>query len=394
MGYSGRVGRTTTAWGRWDCTRCGQRNITGRDKRCPSCGDPREQHELDAMRPPTDAELRGPGVTDAEELAETRAGADWSCGYCGSNNRGDAVACGSCGGARREATSMGKVGPVGKEVAAPFREPRPVRRSAAPPPPPPRSRTEEVAKQGFATWQIAVAVAAVLAVLLYWGCRDREEGGVVTRLLWTHTSQLQRWTDRTEGDWAPVRERREVKPIKGRGEVAGVDIRECHSKHHHDETYECGTESYEGSESYKCGTKQVCSDENNGNGSFTRTCTDVDEMCERSVTKTRTKHCERPVYKEWCDYVTQEWKDVRREDASGTGHEGLRFPEIPTRGDLERVERRAKYKIGFAWDKGHELHLEDVAREVYDAWQIGEAAVLQVEHFRGVVGFRKANASR
>ncbi|MCY1006739.1 hypothetical protein OV079_14495 [Nannocystis pusilla] len=50
---------TVTAWGLWDCTRCGQKDISGRDKRCPSCGDPREQHELDAMRPPDDAAFEG-----------------------------------------------------------------------------------------------------------------------------------------------------------------------------------------------------------------------------------------------------------------------------------------------------------------------------------------------
>ena len=384
VGYPAGVA-TTTAWGRWDCTRCEQKDISGRDKRCPACGDPREQHELDAMRPPDESEFTGAALTDPAELALASAGADWSCGYCGSNNPNDASHCGSCGGARKEAASMGKVGAPGAEVAAPFPEPRAQpRSSSARPPPPPEPRP----RPRFERWQIAAAAAAVLGVLLYWGCRDREEEGVVTRLQWTHTSQLQRWVDKQAGDWGPVAERAEVPPVGGRGEVAGVDVRGCHQKHHHDESYSCGTESYQGQESYTCGSTQECSTSNNGNGSFSRSCRSVSKTCTRSVTKTRTKYCSRPIYREWCDYTTQIWSNVRSADVSGEGHD-LRYAEIPTDGDRERVEHSGSYWISFAWDGGDELHKEPVERAVYDRWQVGEAAILQVEHFRGVVGFRK-----
>lgn len=63
------------AWGRWDCTRCGRGGISGRDKQCPGCGDPREQHALDAMRAPGEAEFtRAAGVANIRCITFKSAG--------------------------------------------------------------------------------------------------------------------------------------------------------------------------------------------------------------------------------------------------------------------------------------------------------------------------------
>lgn len=375
------------AWGRWDCTRCGHKDISGRDKRCPACGDPREQHELDAMRPPDDDEFVSAAITDADELALASAGADWSCGFCGSNNPNDASHCQSCGGARKEAASMGKVGEVGAEVAAPFPEPpsspRAPRDAAGEGPSPPRPRRK------LERWQVVLGVLGVLLALLWWGCRDREEEAVVSRLKWTHTTHLESWRDRATGSWGPVSSRPEVPPVRGRGEVAGIRVNGCYQKHHHDERYSCGTESYQASESYSCGSTQVCSNRSNGNGSFSRSCTSRSKTCTRSVTKTRTKYCSRPIYAEWCDYTTQVWDEVRSEDVSGEGHTNMTYAEIATSSDLQRTRHSGKYWVSFAWDDGDETHVAEVERAEYDRWQLGDPAILQVERVRGVVGFGK-----
>ncbi len=375
---------TTTAWGRWDCTRCGHADISGRDKRCPACGDPREQHELDAMRPPEDGEFTSAAIAAPEELALATAGADWSCGYCGANNRNDAAACEGCGGARKEATTMGKVGKLGAEVAAPLPEPPPDRppRVRDTPEPPPRRRR-------FTRREIVLGVLGVLLVLLWWTCRDREELGAVARLQWTHTTTLERWVDHNDGGWAPILPRAEVPPRGGHGEIAGIRVNGCYQKHSHDERYSCGTESYQDSESYSCGSKQVCSNSRNGNGSFSRTCHSVSQTCRRSVTKTRTKYCSRPIYREWCDYLTQIWAPQRSADLTGEGHGDLRHPELTTSGDRERLQYTGKYQVSFAWDDGERLHVAEVDRPAYDSWQLGDPVVLQVERLRGVVGFAK-----
>jgi hypothetical protein len=374
---------TTTAWGRWDCTRCGHANISGQDKRCPACGDPREQHELAAMHPPDDAEFTAAAISDPEALALASAGADWSCGFCGASNRNDASQCEGCSGPRQQATAMGKVGLVGAEVPAPFPEPPPQPRAA------PIRGGVPPRKRRFTRREIVLGVLGLLGIVLWWACRDREESGVVSRLQWTHTTTLQRWMDTNSGGWAPIQARAEIPPRSGHGEVAGIRVGSCYQKHSHDETYACGTESYQDSESYTCGSKEVCSTSNHGNGSFARSCHSVSQTCRRSVTKTRTKHCTRPIYREWCDYVTQVWTPQRSEDLKGEGHTNLRYPELATSGDRERLEYTGTYQVSFAWDGGDQLHVAEVDRPAYDGWQLGDPVVLQVERLRGVVGFTK-----
>lgn len=368
---------TTTAWGRWDCTRCGQKDISGRDKRCPACGDPREQHELDAMRPPDESEFETNAIKDLEELAIARDGPDWSCGYCGANNRGAATVCESCGGARKEATGLGKVGELGSEVAPPLPD-----RAAAKEPPiePPRRRS-------IGRW--VLIAAGVIALFLWCGFRDHDEEGEVVALRWAHTTELQRWTDVTRGDWAPVRPAPAVAPVRGKGEVAGRQITGCRDKHHHDESYACGTESYNASESYSCGSTQSCSTRRNGNGSFSRSCTTRSKTCYRTVRKTRTKYCTRPIYRQWCDFITQEWVTTQRKTSNGEGHGELPFPAIPPGGDLERNQFSGEYQVVVLYDDD-KAHVATVERAEYDGWQKGDPVILTVEGFGSVVGMRRA----
>ena len=133
----------------------------------------------------------------------------------------------------------------------------------------------------------------------------------------------------------------------------------------------------------------MCSNRNNGNGSFSRSCHSVSKTCQRSVTKTRTKYCSRPIYREWCDYTTQTWSAARSAEVAGEGHEGLRYAEIATSGDRERIQHSGVYRVSFAWDDGDELHVAEVARAEYDGWRLGDPAVLRVERVRGVVGVER-----
>ena len=356
----------TTAWGRWDCTRCGQKEISGRDKRCPSCGDPREQHELDAMRPPSDADFEQAAIVALEELAEAKDGPDWSCGYCGSNNRASHSICQSCGGDREQ-----KLGPRPAPTEAPPKRGR--RRIAA----------------------VLAAGGVGIAGLATYGYVDHDIEGKVSRLEWSHVTEVQRWQDVTSGDWqSAVRPRAAVAPRAGAGEVAGVAVTGCRSKHHHDESYACGTESYSTTESYTCGSTQSCSTRSNGNGSFSRSCTSVPRSCTRTVQRTRTRYCSRPIYAQWCDYVTQSWLHARHETVAGEGHTGLRFAELAPQGDLERVVKHASYAVTFSYGDEGATHREEIERGAYDGWQLDEPVVVTVERFGGVVGVRRPDAPR
>ncbi|MDC0719452.1 hypothetical protein [Nannocystis bainbridge] len=361
---------TVTAWGLWDCTRCGQKDISGRDKRCPSCGDPREQHELDAMRPPDDAAFTSAAISDRDELAVAHDGPDWSCHYCGSNNRASSATCDSCGG--------------GRDGRPPPPKPDPT--------PPPSGLPDRL----LASWSthrrrwIAGLVLLAFAGLVAWCTIDREYPGTVTGLHWQHTTTLERWQNVDRGDWqTAVHERAEVPPRAGHGEVAGVAITGCREKHHHDESYACGTEDYQDSESYTCGSTESCSTQSNGNGSFTRSCTSVPKTCTRSVTRTRTKHCSRPIYATWCDYVTQAWLPARSEVVRGDGHDGLRFAEIATSGDRERTVQDGLYTVVFAYGDEGESYTRTAEKSEYDGWQAGEAVLVSVDHLSGPNNVRR-----
>ncbi|HEX8246476.1 MAG TPA: hypothetical protein VF541_23430, partial [Longimicrobium sp.] len=59
--------------GRWDCPSCGSEAQLGRHVYCTGCGAPRPEEVQFYL--PEDAEA----VTDAGQLAQANAGADWVC---------------------------------------------------------------------------------------------------------------------------------------------------------------------------------------------------------------------------------------------------------------------------------------------------------------------------
>lgn len=386
----------TTSWGKWTCTRCGNADLSGEHKRCPTCGDPREQHELDAMRPP---DFSMP-VTAPAELAVALDGADWHCGFCGTGNRRSHPSCQSCGGSREDTVSMGKVGLVGAERSAPMPE-RPTGGSGHPADlPDPALISARTPKRApvressiFRPYRISnrVVPVAVLCVvifvvgLLIWGFTTHAEPGTVTALRWERSTHLERWVDISDGDWAPVFDRQQIRPVNGEGGTPGIVITSCRSKHHHDETYSCGTESYTTTESYSCGSSRSCSSENNGNGSYTQRCTDVPKTCSRPVTKTRTKYCTRPIHKQWCDYMTQRWSEVSVATLSGMGHNPT-WPTIIRTGDLERTVGTSTYEIDTMTTDGKASHTDTVPERIYDLWNVGDPVTLKVRNFGGVSG--------
>jgi Zn-finger in Ran binding protein and others len=86
--------------GRWDCPSCGSTAIYGRHVECPGCGKPRPAGIRFYL---TDD---APAITDAAQLAQARAGADWVCEHCGASNRATEPECGGCGASRGSSPSQ------------------------------------------------------------------------------------------------------------------------------------------------------------------------------------------------------------------------------------------------------------------------------------------------
>ncbi|MCB0838989.1 MAG: zinc finger Ran-binding domain-containing family 2 protein, partial [Bacteroidetes bacterium] len=84
--------------GRWDCDVCGHIGNYGPHTKCASCGASRPANVKFYL--PKDAEI----VTDKEQLKEARAGVDWICGHCYSQNKAKDTVCNSCGNPRDESS--------------------------------------------------------------------------------------------------------------------------------------------------------------------------------------------------------------------------------------------------------------------------------------------------
>jgi hypothetical protein len=79
----------------WRCSTCKRQNL-GRYKSCQTCGNPKDGSEEFEM--PSDT-AHAPTVTDANLLRLAKAGPDWRCRFCGSDQRRLDGNCANCGAA-------------------------------------------------------------------------------------------------------------------------------------------------------------------------------------------------------------------------------------------------------------------------------------------------------
>jgi hypothetical protein len=82
----------------WKCSSCAHKNL-GRHTICQGCGNPKDGSEEYEM--PADPSQVAT-VTDPALLRMAKAGANWSCAYCGSDQRALDGGCARCGAGRGE----------------------------------------------------------------------------------------------------------------------------------------------------------------------------------------------------------------------------------------------------------------------------------------------------
>ncbi len=315
-------------------------------------------------------------VSGADEVALAKAGHDWTCEFCQSNNRGDRSTCRNCG-AKRDRTRIDT--PIVDEK------------------PPTATKT----KKRWGVLHYLVASIGLLVFILVgrcvWGNMTSDVPGEVGELQWSHTVALERWQPITTGNWAPVSPRDEVPPVAGEGGVGGIQITSCYPKHHHYEQYQCGTKSESYSVQESCGTRQECSTVNNGNGSFSRRCHSVTKYCTKHKTRTVPQYCDRSITQQWCDYKSQAWREVDASTLNGTTTEEMQWPVVTPRGDLERTTRRGTWKVQVSFPDGDTLrtYAFQVAGEAeLKSWSIGEKVIVTVENFGDVEKVRRASEAK
>lgn len=81
----------TFRMGYWDCPSCSKKKNLGPEAQCAQCGRPRGPNI------PFYTDDSAPVIEDPELVARARAGADWKCKYCGTDNRAGHIHCANCG---------------------------------------------------------------------------------------------------------------------------------------------------------------------------------------------------------------------------------------------------------------------------------------------------------
>ncbi len=301
--------------GRWDCPACGHKGNIGYETSCSQCGSPRGKNVKFYL--PDESEE----ISDAQKIAQARAGVDWICDYCGADNKATDTACRSCSNPRTE-TDIN-------------RQTRDIRFDAPPPAPTP------VAQPKFNKGYYVFGALSLLLIVLFFLFRTRETTVTVTAHEWIREIHTEKFIPVIEEDWSLPD-----------GATLQKSFRDVH---HYDkilagyETKYRTVEKPAGTERVKVGVRDL------GNGYFE----DIYET--RTVYKSVREFYEEPVYRSVPVYATKyryeiyRWKPdkVYRNHGQDTSP---RWPDIPPITKTHREsERFEKYVLHFKDERGNEF---------------------------------------
>lgn len=371
---------------KWNCRSCDTKDILGRHKRCPSCGNPREEAEMQmtGLEPDADGYNRAPKVTDSERLSEAKAGADWFCSMCAAGNRGDGNQCEACGASR--IAEVYHLPPPTRSAPLPsqqttYQPPPPLKQRPAPSPPQEEpTKTKSLSNGCFAA--IILSFLAFLAVFL----STHIVPGTVKDKTWEHRIKVESWQQTTVRAWEyNTRERAEVPPVKGQGGTPGIKLigGSCEREYFgQGPSYTCGSRE----EKYDCSTttREECGTECKSTGNGYAKC--KPKYCTKKIPKTCTRtvsvKCTDPVYKDRCTYATQEWQAVTTLTKKGHGDE-LSWPEFSA-DDRTRGLKSATYGITIAYGDDDSTELDEQTEANYLRWPLGGAVDVEVNRL-GIV---------
>ncbi|MEM6264947.1 MAG: Ran-binding zinc finger domain-containing protein [Bacteroidota bacterium] len=267
--------------GRWDCKVCGTKAIYGPDTQCPNCGASRPRNVRFYL--PEDAEL----VRKADQLREARAGVDWICGHCDTQNKAVHTECVSCGNPRDE---------LSKDVDLQTRtyETGQVPRMGDQPPESPHTRARQLGKRR-PNRTPTIILGLVILVAAFWGLSQIPVGTEVNVVAfeWERTIQMEHFEPVQKEDWNTPK--------------GAYNISSFQAVHHYNQVlrgYETRTRNVQvqvGTERYVCGQVDM------GNGYF------QDKYCSRPIYETRQEtykepvYDQVPVYKTKYKYTVKEW---------------------------------------------------------------------------------------
>lgn len=160
--------------GYWDCPSCGAKKNLGPNPTCGACGRPRGPNI------PFYTDDAAPVVEDPEAVRRARAGADWSCKYCGADNRAGMLDCHHCG-----------AGPDGAVRRA--QQYTPLAPQASPPP--------KKGSLGLVLGVLAGLLVLVGAAVWFFFVRTVALVVTVESVTWVKTAQIEERETKTKAAW-------------------------------------------------------------------------------------------------------------------------------------------------------------------------------------------------
>lgn len=323
----------------WTCSTCGHRCL-GRDMSCTGCGKPKlatERYEMPAATAPT--------VTDPELLRAAKAGPNWSCSYCGSDQRRLDGACDRCGAAPGLLTSPRKHGVTRRGPDAPITD-------------------DDLTKVDGRSLAILSAIVITLAVLFAWFNRTRHYEATVLGVQWEQSIAVDRyqiWTRETWRDEVPRN---------------AIEIQSLGSRIHHWDDVLDGYDTEFYTEQVACGQdctpvpercSESCTANGNGFATCNTTCTGGGMSCStRYCSEPRTRQVPRyrqePRYADFSRFKIWDWAHHRTVVARGEAVDDLRWPDEEARlredlgaGEDEREHRSGRYEVDLTYDEGEHV---------------------------------------
>lgn len=318
----------------WVCKRCQARN-PGTQKTCSGCGA--VISDKDQFQAGADQQL----ITDPNQLAMARAGADKHCKFCGAGNPAAAEVCGHCGAnlnqghARAAGADMGhhRTGPA-PDVMCPFcrtmnpAASRTCRNCNANLPMTPAGpmggamgagamgagahANAQAKSSGTSGAKVGCAIAGLLGLvfIIFLGVKcfsSKDAFAVVEAASWERSIAISERRPTTESDWA------DQIPSDAKKGSCSRKVRR--------------TQSEPAADAEKVCDKAKMVDQGNGTAKV-------------------VQNCQYKVYDSWCEYTTLKWKEVDKAVARGNDLDP-KWPSVRLSANQKEGDRSETYKVVF-----------------------------------------------
>lgn len=337
--------------GLWDCPYCDQKGIGGLTKSCPNCGHPQDEGTKFYLG----SEKR---VLDKETAKNYGKGADWTCSYCGSNNRCTLSECANCGGSREE--SSGDYFTNQKKTQGIVANPAP---------------KKELNVKSETPWPILlrrkilmkrlsiIAAIVVLLLAVFW---PKNVTAVVQDKNWDRSIDVEVYKTVKESDWSV--------PAGGREYDHKQEIHHYNHVVDHYESVDV-QKSREVLDGYDSHTEYS----DNGDGTFTSHTVQTPRYRTEYYTETE----QRPVYRDDPIYQTKYYYEIERwvvhhtVDTDGKADEPY-WGEVVLEDGQREGSRREKYQVSFETKKG-KVYEKEFSLEEWNRFRIGDKKKLVIQ---------------